>query len=272
MPSWTRVSRRSPRRTSSTISRVRPRGLSYATPWKPSITCGSGRPEAQHGPAARHVVEARHRLEDGARRARVDVEDARPDLHPLGLRREVAHQRRRVEAVGLGDPDHVEPGSLQRGHLVGRLARVAGVHQRHRQLHASHCDSRAVTVATSGTGGDRACRTGGRAASAANLPYRWSSSERSEHAVPVVEQRAQRTCRTGGRAASAANLPYRWSSSERSERSVETTQPTTATSLLSAAATDVGGCCKGWRHPSTEGMPMPRNAKTQPHRTEVPLI
>ena len=95
------------------------------------------------------VVEPGRGLQQRARGAGVDVEDRRADLDRLGLGGEVAHQRGGVEAVGLGHPDGVEPGLLERRDLVGRLARVAGVHQLGRELHAADCDRTTVTVARS---------------------------------------------------------------------------------------------------------------------------
>ena len=93
--------------------------------------------EAEDRPALRHVVEAGRRLQDRARGARVDVEDRRPDLDRLGLGGQVAHQRGGVEAVRLRHPDPVQARLLEGGHLVGGLARVAGVHQLRRELHPS---------------------------------------------------------------------------------------------------------------------------------------
>ena len=109
---------------------------------------GPGGAEADHRAAAGDVVEAGRGLQQGARRAGVDVEDAGADLDGLGLRGEVAHQRRGVEAVRLGDPDRVEARLLQPGHLVGGLAGVPGVDERHRELHGS-CRWDATTVTES---------------------------------------------------------------------------------------------------------------------------
>ena len=94
-----------------------------------------GGAEAEDRPAGGHVVQPGGGLQDRSRRAREDVEDARGDLEPLGLRGQVAHQRGRVEAVGLGDPDHVEAGLLELGHLVCGVARVAGVLEGVGELH-----------------------------------------------------------------------------------------------------------------------------------------
>ena len=71
--------------------------------------------ETEHRPAAGDVVEAGRGLQDRAGGAREDVEDAGGDLEPLGLGGQVAHQRGGVVAVGLGHPDHVEPGLLELG-------------------------------------------------------------------------------------------------------------------------------------------------------------
>ncbi len=105
------------------------------------------RPEAEDRPALRDVVESGRGLQDRAGRARVDVEDRRPDLDRLGLGGEVPHQGGGVEAVGLRHPQRVQPRLLERDHLVGRLPGVAGVHQLRGELHASDCDRTAVTVA-----------------------------------------------------------------------------------------------------------------------------
>ena len=57
MPVVLDPSRRHTWRQISMISRVRATGLSYATPWKPSITCGPGCAEPQDRPAAGQRVE-----------------------------------------------------------------------------------------------------------------------------------------------------------------------------------------------------------------------
>ena len=120
---------------------------------------GAGRAEPEDRAAAGDVVEAGRGLEERSGGARVDVEDAGADLDRLGLRGEVAHQGGGVEPVGLGDPDQVETRLLQARDLVGGLTRVAGVDERHRQLHRRilrgigrrrrrhHCDNSTVNVA-----------------------------------------------------------------------------------------------------------------------------
>ena len=147
MPSCRSVSRRRPRRTRSTISRVRAERLVVRHPVEALDHLRPARPEAEDRPALRHVVEAGRGLQDRAGGARVDVEDRRPDLDRLGLGGEVPHQRGGVEAVRLRHPQRVQPRLLERGHLVGRLPGVAGVHQLRGELHASDCDRTAVTVA-----------------------------------------------------------------------------------------------------------------------------
>ena len=101
----------------STISRVRPSGLSYGHPVEPldHLRAAAPRPRTR-GP--RHVVQARRGLQDRARGARVDIEDARADLD-VGLRGQVAHQRGGVEAVRLGHPDPVQARPA-RGRRPGR--------------------------------------------------------------------------------------------------------------------------------------------------------
>ena len=92
--------------------------------------------EAEDAAAARQGVDAGRRHGDERRRARVDGQDGRADLEALGLGGQVAHEARGVVAVGLGDPDHVEPGLLELDGLAGRVRRAPGVVQRHGQLHA----------------------------------------------------------------------------------------------------------------------------------------
>ena len=83
---------------------------------------GTGGAEADHGAAAGHVVEAGRGLQEGAGGAGVDVEDAGADLDRLGTRGEVAHQRRGVEAVRLGDDDR--PGRLEPLEVAGHVGRL----------------------------------------------------------------------------------------------------------------------------------------------------
>ena len=87
-------------------------------------------------PAARHRVDAGGGHGDQRRCAAVDRKDGRADLHALGLGGEEPHEARRVEAVGLGHPDDIEPDLLQRDGLAGRFLEPTGVVQRHGQLHA----------------------------------------------------------------------------------------------------------------------------------------
>ena len=217
MPSLRSVSRRSPRRTRSTISRVRPSGLSYGTPWKPSITCGPLAPRPEDRPALADVVEPGRGLEDRARRARVDVEDRRPDLHRLGLGGEVPHQRGRVEPVGLRHPDRVQPRLLQGRDLVGGLAGVAGVHQLGRRASRLDCDRATVTVASAGrtdlgSGGTRSVVVGAgecmsqRHAGPDESPTRSASGGRARR---PPRRRAGRPARPRGGSASSGGRPTR---------------------------------------------------------------
>jgi hypothetical protein len=97
----------------------------------------TGGPEAEDEPAVRHVVEAGCGLGHTRGSPREHVEDARPDLDRRGLRREEAHLRHGVEAVGLGHPDHVEAGLLQFDDLLHVCVEVARVVDRHRELHGA---------------------------------------------------------------------------------------------------------------------------------------
>ena len=98
---------------------------------------GSRGAEAEDEPAVADVVAAGSRHRHQRRGAGVDVEDAGADLDPVGLGRQVADLADGVEAVRLGDPDHVEAGLLELDHdLVDRLLELTGVVDRHRELHA----------------------------------------------------------------------------------------------------------------------------------------
>ncbi len=83
----------------------------------------------------RERVDAGGRHGDQRRSAAVDGQDGRADLDALGLGGQVAHEARRVEAVGLGDPHHVEADLLELGDLAGGLLVASGVVQRHGDLH-----------------------------------------------------------------------------------------------------------------------------------------
>ena len=94
------------------ISRVRPSGAVYGDAVEALDHLGARGPEAQvEAPVAQRVDPGRGHG-DERRRPRVDRQDPRPDLDALGERRQVAHEARAVEAVGLGDPDEVEAGGL----------------------------------------------------------------------------------------------------------------------------------------------------------------
>ena len=80
------------------------------------------RAEAEDAAAVGQGVDAGGGHGDQRRRAGVDRQDARRDLDVLGAGREVAHDADGVEAVGLGDPDHVEAGLLELDDLVDAAA------------------------------------------------------------------------------------------------------------------------------------------------------
>ena len=135
---------------------------------------------------------------EGAGRPGVDVEDRRADLDRLGLRGEVAHERGGVEAVGLGDPDGVEPGLLERGDLVGGVARVAVVHQGEGELHRPR--SR-VRVSPGGpAAGDRSTVT--------ESLSRWQGCHRRTGRGPRVT--TFRIAVIGGTGPQGKGLAYRW--------------------------------------------------------------
>jgi hypothetical protein len=108
---------------------------------------GAGGAEPEDRPAAADVVEPGGGLRERTGRAGEHVEDRSADLDAFGLGGQVAHQRGGVEAVGLGHPDGVQPGRLERRDLVGCLARVAGVRQRGGELHGTSSRGRqAITL------------------------------------------------------------------------------------------------------------------------------
>ena len=92
-------------------------------------------PDAQHEPAPGHVVQAGRRHRGEGRRPGIELQDARGDLHPLGLRGEVAELADRIEAVSLGHEDDVEAGLLVIGQLGDGLGEVARVIQCHPDAH-----------------------------------------------------------------------------------------------------------------------------------------
>ena len=92
--------------------------------------------EAEDAAPARNGIDAGGRHGDQRGCAAVDGQNGGADLDALGLGGQEAHEARRVEAVGLGHPDDIEPDLLQRNRLPGRLFEPAGVVQRHGQLHA----------------------------------------------------------------------------------------------------------------------------------------
>ena len=87
----------------------------------------AGRAQAQREPAARDVVQPGRGHREQRGRARVQREDPRGDLHPLGLGRDEAELAHRVEAVRLGHEHDVGPGPLVVGQFhygLGETARV----------------------------------------------------------------------------------------------------------------------------------------------------
>jgi hypothetical protein len=96
----------------------------------------AGRAEPEQEPAVGQRVQPGGRHRGQRRGAAVDRQDPGADLHPLGARGEVAQQRHRVEAVGLGDPHRVEPGPLHRHHRLGVADRVGAVLELGGQQHS----------------------------------------------------------------------------------------------------------------------------------------
>ncbi len=93
------------------------------------------RPDAEREPAAGNVVEPGrgHRGQRG--RARVQLEDPRGDLQPLGPGGDEAKLADRVEAVGLGHEHDLQARLLVVGELLHRLRETARVVQRHPNAH-----------------------------------------------------------------------------------------------------------------------------------------
>ena len=130
-------------------------------------------------------VDARRGHREERRGARVDGQDRRADLDALGERGEVAHEARAVEAVGLGDPDEVEPRRLHLDDLPGGLLEAARVAELRADLH----------VATSR--GSLADDRGGLA------------RRPSLDAVPTIDLRRPRARQLGDRAAIRPGLEAR---------------------------------------------------------------
>ena len=97
----------------------------------------AGRTEAEDEAPARDCVEPGSGHRDRAGGAAVDVEDARTELHGVGLRSEVTEDRHGVEAVKLRHPADIDAGLLQIGGFGRSQPRVAGVREHHRQLHGA---------------------------------------------------------------------------------------------------------------------------------------
>ena len=126
----------------------------------------AGRAEPQREPAARDVVQPGRGHPQQRGRARVQREDPRRDLHPLGLGRDITQLAHRVEAVGLGHEHDVDPGPLEVGQLHHGLGESARIAQKHSYPHARrvsrvieawlrHAD-RAAAGRQRGAGGDHA--------------------------------------------------------------------------------------------------------------------
>ena len=94
-----------------------------------------GRAEAEDEPPVGHVVQARGGHRGQRRGAGVQLQDARGDIDPLGLGRDVAELADRVEAVGLGHEHDVQPGLLEVGELGHRLGEPARVVKTHPDAH-----------------------------------------------------------------------------------------------------------------------------------------
>ena len=111
-------------------------GLSYGTPWKPSITCGpeAPRPSTKRPSLTKSRPAAVCAMHDAVREN--DVEDAGADADRRRARRQVSHLADGVEAVCLGHPHQVEAGTLRApGRLLDVGVEIARVVDHHRQLH-----------------------------------------------------------------------------------------------------------------------------------------
>ena len=77
------------------------------------MTCGPDAPRPRNEAPARYCVEPGSGHGDRAGGTAVDVEDARTELHGVGLRSEVAEDRHGVEAVEFRHPADIDAGLLQ---------------------------------------------------------------------------------------------------------------------------------------------------------------
>src|SRR5690606_39604573 len=107
---------------------------------------GARGPEAEDDPAVGEGVEPGGGHGEERRWAGVDRQDRRADLDALGLGGDVAHEADAVEAVGLGDPDRVEAGLLERGDPLRRLLEAAGVAERHAEPQVTPSPRRAAAA------------------------------------------------------------------------------------------------------------------------------
>ena len=112
-------------------------GLVVLHAMEPLDDLRAGRTEAEDEAPARDCVEPGGGHGDRAGGAAVDVEDARTELHGVGLRSEVTQDRHGVEAVEFRHPADIDAGLLQISGFGGGQPRVAGVREHHRQLHGA---------------------------------------------------------------------------------------------------------------------------------------
>lgn len=108
-------------------------------PVKPLDHLGPRRADPEREATAGEFVDPGRGHGQQSRRPAVDVDDRGPDLDALGPGRDVTGQRDRVEAVGLGQPDRVQPDDLQLTDRARGLHGVAGVvGQQGGESHAGH--------------------------------------------------------------------------------------------------------------------------------------
>ena len=95
-----------------------------------SMTCGPGRPDAEHEPALGDVVQTRggHREQGGC--AGVDRDDTRAEFDARRLGGQIAQLADGVERVRLRDQDDVDTVFLQFDDLVDGFAEAARVVQK----------------------------------------------------------------------------------------------------------------------------------------------
>ena len=172
------------------------------------------RAEAEHEPPAGQLVEPDRRHRDQRRRPRVDRQDARADLRPLGHRRQEPQRRHRVGRVRLAGPQVVDADRFEDPHLLAQRLGFAPQPDVHAELHvfvlfhsiaagvAEHLGERLVAVDA------RLARQAEQAlADDVALDLVAAAGDRHDAAVQVVDRRrarpprrpVPRRCRTGRR-------------------------------------------------------------------------